>query len=135
VGYEIWDIYGFSVQVFDPNIDNYTNWVGPYGWTHVDSVEHVGDELWITWCDPTHQNPINAYEPPRRVGFDHPGIPAWGHWTMSGYSDPSDPLVGIEARSSDFTNLPDGYGYRVHVPVAVTSAKPASWGTIKALYR
>jgi hypothetical protein len=135
VGIEDWPAWGFSVQVFDPDIENYTNWVDPYGWTHVDSVQQIGDELWVTWCDPTWE--YGLFGGPVRFAFDHPGVPAWGHWILSGAggSGACDPLVGATATSSDFSEWPDGYGYRVHAPVAVTPVEESSWGTIKALYR
>jgi hypothetical protein len=126
-------IYGFSVQVFDPDIDNYTNWVQPpYGWTHADSVVQIGDELWVTWCDPTGE--WGLWGGPYRFGFDHPSVPAWGHWRIHGYSM-CDPEASVRTTSHDFADRPDGYGYRVHVPVAVTPVEETSWGTIKALYR
>ena len=98
-------------------------------------TEQIGDELWVTWCAPTWENGL--WGGPVRFGFDHPGVPAWGHWMLSGAggSAACDPLVGVSATSSEFSDRPDGYGYRVHVPVAVTPVEPATWGTIKALYR
>jgi hypothetical protein len=124
---------GFSVRVFDREIENYTNWVAPDGWTHVDSVRQIGDELWVTWCTPSSQHCL--FCGPYRFGFDHPGLPAWGDWTITG-SSPCNPFGDIRAQSSEFGFLPDGYGHRVHVPVAgVVPVGESSWGTIKALYR
>jgi hypothetical protein len=132
-GIDHWPAYGFSVQVFDPDIENYTNWVEPaYGWTHADSIIQIGDELWVSWCDPTLE--YGLFGGPVRFGFDHPSLPAWGHWKLHGPSM-CDPSTSVYTTSHAFDDRPDGYGYRVHAPAAVTAVEKTSWGTIKALYR
>lgn len=111
----------FRVQVFDLNPENYTNWVFPYSgpddpWTY--GLEYDGENTWAVWSGyvPIMQGEFT-------FSFDNPNLPTWGHWQFGSYY------------SEDFSTYPDGYGYRVHVPVATTPVEHTSWGTIKALFR
>jgi len=110
----------FRVQVFDSNPENYTNWVSPYSgpdqWTY--GLEYDGENTWAVWSGAV---PIMGGEV--MFGFDNPNPAAWGDWQFGSYS------------SEDFSDYPDGYGYRVHVPVASTPVEDVSWTTIKALFR
>lgn len=128
-----WPITGFHVQVFDDDIENYSDWSIPWSWTRSDSVRHVGDELWVSWCDPTNEHWIiwSTF----RFGFENANPSAWGHWTMTYGADPCDPFGHVMDSSWNHQNDPDGYGFRVHVPVAPTIVGETSWGTIKAIYR
>lgn len=121
-------IYSFHVQVFDPNIDNYTNWVQPPGWVHSEEVQQVGEELWITWCDPEHEGLFGEF----RFQFDNPNASEWAHWVVTPGCDPTGSVV---ASSHQHADEPDGYGYRVHAPLPGTPVESATWGTVKALYR
>lgn len=122
-------IYSFHVQVFDPDITDYTNWVQPYAWEHPTEVQHIGDELWITWCDPDYSNALWGTF---RFQFDNPNASEWAHWVITGGCDPTGTVV---SSSHEHADEPDGYGYRVHAPLPGTPVEPATWGTIKALYR
>lgn len=121
-------IYSFHVQVFDPSIENYTNWVQPPGWIHSEEVQQVGDELWVSWCDPTHEGLFGSF----RFQFDNPNASEWGHWVVTPGCDPTGAVV---ASSHQHADEPDGYGYRVHAPLPGTPVEQTSWGNIKALYR
>ncbi len=124
---------GFSVQVFDPDITNYTNWVTPDGWESPDSIQHIGDEMWISWCDPDF---IGGNGPGSfRFMFENPNPPSWGHWTMTWPDTQCSAFGAVQHSSHEFAGWEDGYGYRVHVPAAGTATRDATWGTIKALYR
>jgi len=130
-----WETYvtGFHVQVFDGDIRNYTDWSDPWAWTHCDSVRQFGEELWVSWCDPELENPL-FWGDVFRFQFENPNPSAWGHWTMTAGPDPCHPFADVIASSWDYEGEPDGYGFRVHVPVAPTAVREESWGTIKALY-
>ena len=126
---------GFHVQTFDPNLENYTNWVDPYGWTHADSIAFYDGSYWVTWYDTLCSNtPELGY---RLFQFDNPNLASWGHWTMTVGCDGNayDPFEGMSHSSWGASGEPDGHGYRVHVPTAGTPAEKTSWGAIKALYR
>jgi len=127
--------HGFHVQVFDPDIRNYTNWVEPDGWVHSDSVLQVGDEFWVSWCDPELDDGLTWFYSPYRFQFDNPNPPTWGEWALMDDTSPCDPLAEFADASLWHNCLSDGYGYRVHAPVAAVSVDDASWGRIKALYR
>jgi len=121
-------IYNFHVQVFDPNIGNYTNWVQPPGWTHPQEVQQIGDELWISWCGTGDEPLFGGF----RFQFDNPNASEWAHWVVAGVCDPTGPIV---ASSHQHADEPDGYGYRVHAPLPGTPVEHTTWGTLKALYR
>ena len=110
----------FRVQVFDPNPENYTNWVSPYSgpdqWTY--GLEYDGENMWAVWRGSV---PLMGGEV--MFGFDNPNPPTWSAWELGSYS------------SEDFSDYSDGYGYRVHVPVASTPVESVGWATIKALFR
>lgn len=110
----------FRVQVFDPNPEDYSNWVSPYSgpdqWAH--SLEYDGENTWAVWSGSI---PLMGSEV--MFGFDNQNPPVWGDWQLGSYS------------SEDFSDYSDGYGYRVHVPVASTPVEDVSWTTIKALFR
>ena len=106
----------FRVQVFDPNPENYTNWVSPGEWTY--GLEYDGENTWAVWSGSI---PILGGEV--MFGFDNPNPATWGDWQFGSYS------------SEDFSDYSDGYGHRVHVPVASTPVEDVSWTTIKALFR
>jgi len=129
-GMGVWPYYGFSVQVFDPDIENYTNWVEPDGWMHSDSVQQIEDELWVAWCHESGAGLDWTF----RFQFDNPNPPDWGHWTITGSGD-CDPFGYVMDASWNYTHRPDGYGHRVHVPVASSPVDGSSWGRIKAIYR
>ncbi|MBI4717150.1 MAG: hypothetical protein HY763_05040 [Planctomycetes bacterium] len=103
----------FHVRVYDPNPANYTNWVAPPAW--VTSVHQLPNgEWWASWWDPT-AGCQNALFAPFRFSFDHPNPSTWGDWTVTtGNTD--DPYNQTADASWNHTTLPDGYGYRVHVP-------------------
>ncbi len=110
----------FRVQVFDPDPANYTNWVSPgYGpdqWTY--GLEYDGENMWAVWSG---NIPLMGGEV--MFGFDNPNPPTWSAWELGSYS------------SEDFSDYSDGYGYRVHVPVASSPVEDVGWATIKALFR
>jgi len=126
---------GLHVRVLDPDIENYTNWVDPYGWTHADTIAMYDGAYWVTWYDTTCLTmPEFGY---LWFKFDNPNLSSWGHWTMTVGcgGDDLDPYEGMTGSSWDFSDKPDGYGYRVHVPTAGSPTERTSWGAIKALYR
>ncbi|MFH1502763.1 MAG: hypothetical protein ABIG03_06920 [Candidatus Eisenbacteria bacterium] len=128
-------MHGFHVQVFDPDFENYTNWVDPYGWTHCDSIVRVGDEYWVAWRETLDfHTPEFGYTWFR---FDNPNLATWGHWTQTAGAQGHncDPYTGTSHSSWDFPDRPDGYGYRVHVPESGVPVQETSWGTIKAMHR
>lgn len=107
----------FHVRVYDPNPANYTNIVYPYmpnaTWNF--AVHEVSPGVWwASWWDPNCANPIagGTY----RFGFTNPNNRRWGDWTttIGGSADPHDSVFDS---SANHTADPDGYGYRVHVPV------------------
>lgn len=116
-------MYDFRVRVYDPNPDNYTNWVAPEEWTF--GLEQDEDGLWAAW----HHGPWGSYHG-FRFQFDHPNPATWGHWEYHGYL--GNPYT---VRSADMPPGADGCGYRVHVPEGTSAAEQTTWGTIKALYR
>ena len=120
-------VMGFSVQVFDPDFGNYTNWHQPYDYSQPESVAQIGREYWITW----RKNGSTESERTNRFGFDNPSEALWGHWTLT---ESWEPYVNVLDSSWEHDCVGDGYGYRVHVPVATTSVDGLSWGRIKALY-
>ncbi len=105
----------FHVQVFDPNPANYTNVSLPAPtWTF--AVHPTPDGSWWAswWDDPDCPNAIfNTF----RFQFDHAGPSTWGIWTTttSGTNDPYNQMIDQAANHS---SEPDGFGYRVHVPLA-----------------
>jgi len=113
----------FHVRVFDPDPTNYTNPTLPPGnWQF--AVHQVAGEWWASWWTPDCESPL--WEPAFfRFQFDNPNPNTWSHWltTYSGDNDPYTPWVGD--RSENHADEPDGYGYRVHVPVAVPAE--AKW--------
>lgn len=125
---------GFHVQVFDPDIDNYTRWVEPPGWTHADTLVRVGDELWVSWWTP--ESPGMWCDGWHRFQFDNPNASCWVDWTLTTGMD-ADPYTDIRSSSWYFGGVHDGYGRRVHAPEAQTGfqAEVGSWGKMKALYR
>lgn len=122
--------YGFHVQVYDPDFENYTNWVDPPMWVHADSIIHVGEELWVSWWTEDAW-----FHGERRFGFDNSNPSAWGSWTMTEGLGP-DPYADVYSSDAEFPDELDGLGRRVHVPSASASpVESGSWGTIKALYK
>lgn len=125
---------GFHVRVYDPDIENYTNWVQPMGWTHADSLIRVGDELWVSWWTP---DPNGMFcDGWHRFQFDNPNDASWGDWTLTNGSNP-DPYTSVVRTSGYFGAAHDGYGRCVHVPSTSTDIQDdtSSWGVIKALYQ
>jgi hypothetical protein len=110
----------FRVQVFDPNPENYTNVVAPEypeEWTF--GIEEDSEGTWAVWR--SGATPwLGGYA---RFSFDNPNDSSWGHWQFGTH------------HSEDFAGYPDGCGYRVHVPAAVTPVEQTTWGAIKSLYR
>jgi hypothetical protein len=126
--------HGFHVQVFDPQLSDYSQWETADGWCAPDSVKHLESGFWLSWCDPELDDPLWSVSP-FTFQFYNENPTEWGHWTMTGPSDPCDPLGDVLFSSWDFAGCEDGYGYRVHVPIASTPVRETSWGTLKALYR
>jgi hypothetical protein len=122
---QMWDwTLTFRVEVFDPDPDNYTNWITPFHPPEVPGtygIEYDDGKYWAFWrAAPS----MPMLQPNMRVGFDNPNPAAWGGWEFGSYS------------SGSFSGCPDGHGYRVHVPMAeATSVEQTSWSTVKALYR
>ncbi|MFH1110081.1 MAG: hypothetical protein V1790_12935, partial [Planctomycetota bacterium] len=114
-----WLTCDFHVLVLDPTTTNYTNGtINPWpGDTWVFSVHQVGNETWASWWTPQCAEPIVAPTVTHRFQFNHNGPSAWSHWrtTYSGTDDPYDPYT-IDM-SQNHALEPDGYGYRVHVPL------------------
>jgi len=103
----------FHVRVFDPNPGNYTNIVSPPTWQFSVHPGAIIGEYWASWWDPDCDNAIyNTF----RFQFDNPGASTWGDWTttISGTDDPYNQIVD---QSGNHSGEPDGYGYRVHVPL------------------
>ena len=126
--------FSFHVQVFDPDIGNYTNWVEPPTWTHADTLTLVGDEYWVSWSTDDGVGLFcNGWH---RFGFDNANESEWGMWTLSSGSS-ADPYASTLWASWSFGEACDGYGRLVHSPSAATAVpvESGSWGTIKALYR
>jgi len=65
--------------------------------------------------------------------FLNPNPSTWDHWRTTDWGSP-DPNVGIRDRSENHAGSPDGLGYRVHVPVALTPTDDPTWSGIKALF-
>ncbi|MBD3349350.1 MAG: hypothetical protein GF400_09185 [Candidatus Eisenbacteria bacterium] len=128
-------MHGFHVQVLDPDIGNYTNWVQPNGWVHCDSITQVDDTYWVSWYDT-----LDDYMPEfgySEFRFDNPNPASWAHWTITAGDNGHTcaPYAGMTHSSWDLPDVPDGCGYRVHAPTASTTVEEKSWGRIKALYR
>jgi hypothetical protein len=123
--------HGFHVRVYDPNESNYSNWVDPPGWVH--TLEIVGDEVWVSWCDPELDDPL--WGGTFRFQFDNPNPPEWAEWTVTGVTSRcGEPNTGFLVGSWSYPYW-DGFGGRVHAPVPFSSVEQTSWGGIKALYR
>ncbi len=107
-------ICDFHVEVFDPNIGNYSAVVLPPGnWQFtVHTVDGV--TWWASWWSPGCLNPIWSTF---RFQFDNQNPSAWANWrtTYGAVSDPDTP--DIWDRSENHASEADGYGYRVHAPV------------------
>jgi hypothetical protein len=84
----------FRVQVFDPDPENYTNWVTPTDWEC--GLEELPDGTWAVWHGTP--GPFSQFT----FGFDNPNPAAWGHWKL-----------GNSMFSQEFSEYPDGCGYRV----------------------
>jgi hypothetical protein len=117
-------MHDFRVRVYDPDAENYTNWIVPDEWTA--SIEHLGNETWAVWREGS-----TGLTHGFRFQFDNPNAGLWGHWELQRAFD--------TIRSGDMPGGADGCGYRVHVPGPATGVDPSpdegSWGVIKALYR
>ena len=125
--------YGFHVRVFDPDITDYSAFSVPSGWIGPETVSQVGNELWLSWCNPELDSPLVCSD--FRFEFSNANPSTWGHWTLTGPSDPCHPRSAVVAASWFNYDLPDGWGYRVHVPASSSPAVGTSWGSVKALYR
>lgn len=101
----------FHVEVFDSIAGNYSNWQEPTGWTH--AVHKVGGKWWVSWWNP---GCTNAIFDSTRFGFDNDNPSDWGGWrtTIDGTDDPYAQVIDS---SENHNTEPDGYGYRVHVPM------------------
>jgi hypothetical protein len=102
----------FHVRVFDPHPDNYTNPTLPTpNWQF--GVHQVGNESWASWWDPGCMNAIFSTF---RFQFENPNPSTWGDWSTT-ISATSDPNADVVNRSALHEGEPNGYGYRVHVPI------------------
>jgi hypothetical protein len=103
----------FHVRVYDPNPANYTNPVMPANWVFL-VHKLLNGEWWASWWDPT-TDCQNAFFGLTRFGFTNSNPSTWGDWatTIGNNNDPYDWQIDT---ASHHTALPDGSGYRVHVP-------------------
>ena len=117
-----WSPY-FRIRVYDSDPGNYKNWIEPLGWTH--EIIQEGDETYVHWTELYAEN--RGRDLVYRFGFENDSDAIWGDW----YYDSTSSL--------EHSWMPNGYGYRVHVPGPSTGVDPiaeeSSWSVIKALYR
>ena|GEM_PF-3461800 len=104
----------FHVKVFDSDINNYSNWVDPAGWQH--NLHQVGGDWWVSWWNVGCTDPIYNFAP-KTFGFDNSNPSVWSDWTITVSGSNDDPFNTLHDQSSNHTTDPDGYGYRVHVPL------------------
>ncbi len=122
----------FHVQVFDPDIAHYSNWMEPVNWVH--SLHGLGSQWWVSWYNPGCDNAIFSTF---RFGFDNPNPSAWGGWrtTIAGTEVPEPAPPDLIDSSDNHLDEENGHGARVHVPEVITATRTESWGGIKAIYR
>ena len=102
----------FHIKVFDSVAGDYTNWVEPTNWTH--QLHKVGNDWWVSWWNNGCTNAIfNTF----RFQFDNPNAAGWGDWTTT-ISGNINPFIQILDSCGHHSAQPDGYGFRVHVPLA-----------------
>ena len=106
----------FHVRVYDPNPVLYTNPSLPASTWQFAVHQLPNGEWWASWWDP---NCTNAIYTTFRFQFDHRNPSVWGVWTTttSGTDDPNNQVVDLAANHA---TEPDGSGYRVHVPRALS---------------
>ncbi|MBU1700718.1 MAG: C39 family peptidase [Candidatus Eisenbacteria bacterium] len=63
------------LETFDPNSNNYTNWVLPNGWFHY--IFNYDGKYWICMSNPGCAHPITTTT---RLQFDNPYGARWGMW-------------------------------------------------------
>jgi subtilisin-like proprotein convertase family protein len=102
----------FHVRVYDPDPANYAVGPMPPTWQFLVHTLPNG-ETWASWWDPDCSDAIFGTF---RFQFTHHGPSDWGDWTttIGANNDPYDQQIDA---SWHHTDLPDGYGYRVHVPL------------------
>jgi subtilisin-like proprotein convertase family protein len=102
----------FHVRVYDPDPANYAVGPMPPTWQFLVHTLPNG-ETWASWWDADCSDAIYATF---RFQFTHYGPSDWGDWTttIGANNDPYDQQIDASWHHPD---LPDGYGYRVHVPL------------------
>jgi hypothetical protein len=89
----------------------YQNVTAPAGWSH--GLHKAGSDWWYSWWDPTGTNPLAGTF---RFKFDNINKSVWSDWVTTSAGS-NDPTAGVVDMTGNHATDPDGYGYRVHVPL------------------